>query len=195
MKLPAPLAMAMTAGFNQYLSLDNETAPRLERLDGRLVRFDLTGLNLDFYLLFQRDRVEILEAFAGVPDTTIRGGPLSMLALANGRTDIAASGVSIEGDVELAQHVSHVMRQVDIDWEEHFSRITGDAVAHQLGNVARGVGSFFERTHFRMQTNTADYLRDESLYLPHDWEIEEFCNEVDDLRDRVEALSAKISGR
>ena len=43
-----------------------------------------------------------------------------------------------------------------------------------------------------MQSNTADYLRDETNHLPHDWELETFSNDVDDLRDRVEQLARKV---
>ncbi|MEM7256116.1 MAG: SCP2 sterol-binding domain-containing protein [Pseudomonadota bacterium] len=195
MKLPAPLAMAITAGFNQYLALDSEAAPKLERLYGKLINIELTAVNIGFYLLFHRDRIEVLEAFDGPADVTIRGAPFSMISLANGHSELASAGVTIEGDVELAERFSRVMRQVDIDWEEHLSRLTGDAVAHQLGNVARGIAGFVDRTRLRMQSNTADYLRDETGQLPYDWEVEDFCNEVDDLRDRVEALAARISSR
>lgn len=195
MKLPAPLAIAITAGFNRYLALDEESSQRLGRLYGKLIKIELTGIDLGFYLLFQRDRVEVLEEFSGEADTVIRGAPFSMIALANGHTDVTSSGISIDGDAGLAETFSRAMRQVDIDWEEHLSRLVGDAAAHQLGNVARGITGFFDRTRSRMQSNTADYLRDETIYLPHDWEVEEFCNEVDDLRDRVDALSAKFSSR
>lgn len=195
MNLPAPLAIAITAGFNQYLALDSDVAPKLERLVGRLIRVEISALNVAFFLLFHRDRVEVLEAFDGPADVIIRGAPFSMIALANGQGDITSSGVSIEGDVELAERFSRIVRQVDIDWEEHLSRITGDAVAHQLGNVARGLAGFMERTRQRMQSNTADYLRDETAHVPHDWEVEDFCHQVDDLRDRVDALAAKISSR
>ena len=195
MKLPAPLAMAITAGFNQYLALDEEAVPSLEPLYGRLIKVELTAINTGFYLLFHRDRVEVLEEFAADADVVIRGAPFSMISLAMKHSDLASSGVEIEGDVELAERFNRIMQRVDIDWEEHLSRVTGDAIAHQLGNVARGLRGFVDRTQSRLQSNTADYLRDESTQLPHDWGIEEFCNEVDDLRDRVDALSARMTNR
>jgi len=193
MKLPAPVAAAMTTAINQYLTLDEEVGPHLERLYGRLVRIELDAVDTGFYLLFHRDRIEVLEDFAGEADVVIRGAPFSMLSVASGRADVSSSGVVIEGDIALAEKVSQLMQRVDIDWEEHISRITGDAVAHQMGNFARGFAGFFSRTQSRMQTNTADYLRDETTHLPHDWEVEEFCNDVDDLRDRVDALILKQS--
>ncbi len=190
MKLPVPLALAIQAGFNRYIALDEESLPRLERLQGKLIQLEITTLDISIFLLFHKDKVEVLEAFAAEPDALIKGPPFSMLKLAASQGD--ASGVDITGDVELAQRVSRMLQQIDVDWEEHFSKITGDAVARQLGNVARGLQRFAIRTRNTLQSNTADYLRDETNHLPHDWELEAFSNDVDDLRDRVEQLVRKV---
>ncbi len=169
--------------------------PKLERFYGKLIKIEITGVNVHLYVLFHRDRVEVIEDFAGDADAVIRGAPFSMIALANGHSDIASAGVSIQGDVELAERFNRVLRQVDIDWEEHLSKITGDAIAYQLGNFARGITGYFDRTRTRMRDNSGDYLRDETTQVPHDWEVEAFCHQVDDLRDRVDALAEKLSGR
>lgn len=192
MKLPAPMAVALQTGFNQYLALDEESLHKLDRFQGKLVKFESTVMSPDLYLYFQRDKVEVLEEFAATPDATIKGAPFSLLRLATGATGLAESGVEISGDVELAQQVSRLLQQIDVDWEEHISRITGDAVAHQLGSFARGFKQFVSRSGNNLSENTADYLRDESGQLPHDWELESFSDEVDDLRDRVDALALNV---
>jgi ubiquinone biosynthesis protein UbiJ len=192
MKLPVPFALALQSGFNRLIALDEESKQRLERLQHKLLQIEVTTLDLNIFLLFHSDRVEVLEEFAGDADATIKGPPFSMLALAGGRSDVSNSAVEITGDVETAQQVSRMLQQIDIDWEEHFSKLTGDAVAHQLGNIARGIQRFATRTRDSMQSNTADYLRDETGHLPHDWELESFSNDVDDLRDRVSQLERRI---
>lgn len=192
MKLPVPFALALQGGFNRLVSLDEDSQRRLNKLQHKLLQLKITTLDLDIYLLFHSDRVEVLEDFASEPDATIAGPPFSMLSLAGGGMagggDVSNSSVEISGDVELAQQVSRMLQQIDIDWEEHFSKITGDAVAHQLGNIARGIQRFTTRSRDSMQSNTADYLRDETGHLPYDWELESFSNDVDDLRDRVALL-------
>ena len=193
MKLPVPFALALQSGFNRLIALDEESKRKLERIQHKLLKIEVTTLGLNIFLLFHSDRVEVLEAFAGEADATIKGPPFSMLALAVGRGDASDSAVEIAGDVETAQQVSRMLQHIDIDWEEHFSKVTGDAVAHQLGNIASGIGRFANRTRDSMQSNTADYLRDETGHLPHDWQLESFTNEVDDLRDRVALLERRIS--
>lgn len=195
MNLPAPLAVALQTGFNNYLALDSQSGPRIERLGGKLIRLQLSGVNLGAWFLFHADRVEILEQFDGDADATISGGPFSLLGLSRGNSSIFDGEVSISGDVELAQQFSRMFEQIDIDWEEHLSKITGDTVAHQVGKSFRGLRSWAKRTHSSMRENTADYLRDETNHVPHDWELEEFCNQVDDLRDRVDQLENKVKAR
>lgn len=195
MKLPTPLAVALQTGFNNYLALDPEAKPGFEKLRGKLILLQLSGLDLGTWFLVHADRVEILEQFDGEPDATISGGPLSLLALATGRSSIFDGDVSISGDVETAQQFSRALEKIDVDWEEHLSRLTGDTVAYQIGKTFRGLGSWASRTQNTMRDNTADYLRDETNHLPHDWELTEFSDQVDDLRDRVEQLAIKLEAR
>lgn len=195
MKLPTPLALALQTGFNNYLALDSEAKPGFEKLRGKLILLQLSGLDLGIYFLIHSDHLEILEQFDGEPDATISGGPLSMLALASGRSSIFDGDVAISGDVETAQQFSRSLEQIDIDWEEHLSRLTGDTVAHQMGRTFRGFSGWVSRTQSSMRENTADYLRDETNHLPYDWELTEFSDQVDDLRDRVDQLAIRIEAR
>ena len=71
MKLPMPLAMALQAGFNNYLALDPEARPGFDRLSGKLVLFHFSGIELDVYFLVHPDRVEVLEQFEAEPDACL----------------------------------------------------------------------------------------------------------------------------
>ena len=192
MKLPPPFAVALETGFNNFLALDPEARPGFDKLSGKLILLHFSGIELGVYFLVHPERVEILEQFEGEPDAVISGGPFSMLALATGRRSIFESDVTITGEVETAQQFSRALEKIDIDWEEHLSRITGDTIAHQVGRSMRSMRAWTDRTRSSLQQNTADYLRDETDHLPHDWELEEFTEQVDDLRDRVDQLAAKI---
>jgi len=114
------------------------------------------------------------------------------LAQAVGRRSIFDGDVKIEGDVDIAQKFSRLLTEVDIDWEEHLSRLTGDGVAHQLGRFARGLSDWVGARNSAMSDNTADYLRDETNHVPHSWELNEFVEKVDGLRDRVDLLEARV---
>ncbi len=193
MKLPAPLAIALQTAFNRYAELDPDSKSRLQRLQGKVICFQIEGLELPVWFIFNEQNVEIVEDFGDAADAVISGGPFSMLALAGGTRSIFDGGVTITGETETAQQFSRVLTGIDVDWEEHLSRLSGDAVAHQVGRVSRGLRGWLNERTEALQQNTGDYLRDETNNVPNSWELEEFTEQVDELRDRVELLELRIT--
>lgn len=187
----------MQTAFSRYIELDTDSNSRLAKLRGKVVCFQIEGIDLPIWFIFNEagvneTDVEVVEDFGDTADATIAGGPFSLLALATGRRSIFDGDVKISGDTDTAQKFSRCLNEIDIDWEEHLSRLTGDAVAHQVGRFSRGVSQWFTERSDAMQENTAHYLRDEAEQLPHSWELEEFVEQVDDLRDRVELLESRV---
>lgn len=192
LNLPVALAAALQAGFNRLLALDPDSTARIDRLRGKLICLELRGLQVQVWLLFHADRVEVLEQYDAEADVTICGAPFTMLAMAAGKKGIFDGGIEISGDVEVARHFSQVIDQLDIDWEEHLSSLTGDMVARKAGVTGAKFVEWLRRSSESMQSNVADYLRDESQHLPHGWELDEFSDEVDQLRDRVALLEQRL---
>jgi len=171
MKLPAPFAVALQTAFNRYTELDPDSSDRIAALRGKVVCLQVDPMDLGIWFIFGDKRVEVVEDFGADADAVISGGPFSLMSQALGRTSIFDGDIKITGDTNTAQKFSRCLNDIDIDWEEHLSRLTGDAVAQ----------------------NTADYLRDETDNVPHNWELNEFVEQVDDLRDRVDLLEARIA--
>lgn len=195
MKLPAPLAIALQTAFNRYVALDPDAKYGLQKLQGKVVCFQIEGFQIPLWFIFNEQSVEVVEDFGDSADTVIAGGPFSLLALANGKRSIFDGGITINGDTETAQKFSRCLNEIDIDWEEHLSQLTGDAAAHQLGRLSRGFTQWIGERKDALQANAADYLRDESDHVPHSWELEEFVGHVDELRDRVDLLEARLGNR
>ena len=193
MKFPAPLAIALQTAFNRYIKLDPESATRLAPLLGKVVCVHIDGVNVEIWFLFHETRVEVVEEFGAPADVVIAGGPFSLLAQSAGKRSVFDGDVKITGDIETAQRFSRLLNEIDVDWEEHLSHLTGDALAHQIGRFSRGVRQWVTHRSDSVRSDTADYLRDETDNLPHDWELEEFVEQVDDLRDRVESLEARLA--
>lgn len=199
--LPTAIAAAMETAINQLLQLDAETLARIRRLQGKVIAIELRGLNVSFYLIPDDHGLNVFSHFEGEPDTVLRGTPLSMarMGLASRASDVLLSGeVEISGDVELGQQVRNILDDLDVDWEEHLSHLSGDIVAHQLGEVVRGVIAWGRKTVDILGRDAAEYLHEESRELPTRDEVDEFLHEVDVLRtdvDRTEARIARLQKR
>lgn len=179
---------------NAALALDPKTGERLSRMDGKVIAIELSGTGIRLHLQPENGGLRLMSHYDGQVDTTLRGAPLSMLRMSSGRTGegMFHGGVEIDGDVELATRFQRILEKLDIDWEEHLSRLAGDIVAHQVGNTVRGLFSWGQRAADHLSDDVADYLQEEREILPVDWEVDEFIDSVDVLRSDVDRIEARV---
>lgn len=192
--LPQAALALLESAINTALALDPETLRRLAALEGKVIALDLEGSAVTLFLLAGADGFRLMGHYEGAPDTRLRGTPLALLRLGAGRPGegMFSGTVKIEGDVELGQRVQRILGGLDIDWEEHLSRLTGDVVAHQVGNLVRGVLRWGEQAASRLERDLADHLQHERRDLPPRWEVDEFLAAVDVLRSDVDRLEARL---
>lgn len=199
MSLRAELIIALEAAvataLNNYLRLDPVALQQLAHFNDKVIAIELQGTGLTFYLLPSRDRIDVMTAYAGEPDTIISGTPLSLAELGFGdaHRTLFSGDVTIRGDVETGQAFKRLLDKMEIDWEEHLSRLTGDIAAHHLGDLVRGIRSWGKQALHTLGNNLAEYLQQESHALATDQDVAEFSNAVDRLRDDSERLQARIS--
>jgi ubiquinone biosynthesis protein UbiJ len=195
MKLPAMLASNLESAFNRYLAMDPDAGARLQPLDGRTIALELRGFDLVVCLRVAAGRVSVLPEPDTEADTTLRGTPLGFARLGLGgdsTTTLFSGDVSISGDVEAGQAFKAVLDELDIDWEEQLAGITGDMVAHQLGNAARSAVNWLRQGRTSLEQDLGEYLQEELRVVPTRIEIENFIADVDRLRMDLERLEARI---
>jgi len=186
----------LEATLNGYLGLDPVARERLAALHGRTVGVELVGLGLT--LFFTPDETGALQVYGqheGEPDCWLRGTPFDLLRAgdqARGADQLFSQRVRIEGDSALGQRFGAILADLDIDWEEQFSRLVGDVAAHEVGNAARAARDLGQRTRRTAEQNLREYLQEEARLLPTRYEATEFLDAVDGLRDDVERLAARV---
>jgi len=100
--------------------------------------------------------------------------------------------VLIEGNVETGQAFKAILDEMDIDWEEQLSKLTGDLIAHQIGNSARHARNILQHGCTTMKQDTSEYLQEELRVLPSRVETENFSAGVNRTSMDVERLEARI---
>ena len=179
------------------LDLDPETRDALAGFPDKVVDVEIAGagvvrLRIDGGHVRVESRDE-----ARAADVTVRGGPVSLLrfAIAGDRDREAlllGGGVSLHGDVALAARLQRIVARMDLDLEEAFAQRIGDAPAHGLFRGMRGLGGWVRDAGASLLADASEYLRYETAITPRREEAERFTHEVDDLRDDVERLEARI---
>ncbi|MGB6976076.1 MAG: SCP2 sterol-binding domain-containing protein [Gammaproteobacteria bacterium] len=178
---------------NGYLRLDAESRRYLMPLEGKVVHVHLLDLNWQSYWLFAADRIQILTEYPGTPDTFIKGTISNFLrAIHASMTNMSSfSGLEIQGNMEVAQQLQTLLRQIEIDWEEVLSHFTGDVLAHHVGDHVRQVLNWGRTTVSHFRQNMTEYLQEELRYFPSRAEVEDFYEDVTTLRHDVERLLAR----
>ncbi len=188
------LLALMEQGLNQYLSLDPEVGRPLSKLHGKRILLIVSGLGAAC-LVPGPDGIQVLAADEeDRPDCSLEAGPLGFMRMAQGEgvEELFGGSVKVRGDTELAQAFGALLRELDIDWEEQHSKLTGDPIAHQVGESVRGAGDWSKMAGSTLQQNLGEYLQEEARILPARAESDDFSDRVDRLRDDLERLEARI---
>ncbi|MBI3773039.1 MAG: SCP2 sterol-binding domain-containing protein [Gammaproteobacteria bacterium] len=189
--LPLFAAAVLEKALDQCLRLDAESLRKVTMLEGKVIAVVISGLEIQFYLVPTANGLRVQSVFEGVPDVTLRGGPVSLLRLSTSKhpSSLFGDGVSIEGDVDLGRRVQSILDGLDLDWEEQLSKLTGDVIAHQVGNLFRGAQRWHKQAVDTVERDVAEYFQHESRDLVAPLEMKEFLEQVDALRldsDRLE---------
>jgi len=165
------------------------------RLDGRAIELEVTNTPLKIFMEARDGRIVLAERRDTPADARLAGTPLALLALAGPEAEgrLRSGKVRIEGDAEIAQAFRELLEQTRPDFEEELSQIVGDVAARRVANLARDVLAFGRRATDSLATSAAEYLQEEGRDVPARIEVEEFLRDVDQLRDDVERLEARIT--
>ena len=195
MSLLSPLVKPLQIALNRYLDYDPEVPKQLLAMQGKVVELHFRSLELSLYILINATDLDICDDYDGPVDTTISGSPvaLAMMGLQSSSVSSLFSGeVTIVGDTELGSRFQALLDNVEVDWEEPLSQLSGDVIAQQVGGLLRGVAGWLEESTNTNALNVSEYLREEQAMLPSKFEEERFKREVDELRLAVDRLEAKV---
>ena len=192
-----PLAgRLLETALNRALSLDPETRAALARLDGQRLQLHIESPPLAMELRVDGEALRVGPAQGEEPDLSVRAGIGALLGQlpflkSSGATPVGK--VRISGDAELARQLQRLAEGFDPDWEQPFADALGPVIGPQVAKAvraglreARVQGGAFAKAG-------ADYLTEESRDLVPKAEQQAFFDDVDDLRDRVERLAARVA--
>ena len=181
---------------NKTLSLDEETLCKLEKLEGKVVAFEFTNTKLTVFLFFSTAGLTINTTYKNKADVLIKGTPtnfIMMLAMSKQGSANLPTDMQIIGDIVLVQQFQLIMQNIEIDLEELLANWLGDSVAYELGKIIHSTSSVAIDTGKTLAKNISEYLRFETDMLPDELLVDDFCKEVDVLREDVDRLYQRVS--
>ncbi len=187
--------LVVEAVINRYLALDPEMLDKLAQFDGKVIKLEMTEIGKSFYMLPNARGIQVLTEYDGEPDTVLRGSPVSLFKMglvSNTASMLLKGEVEITGDTRLGHQFKNVFSQMDIDWSEPLAGLVGDSLAYQIQQTAGKLGRWEKQSMQSVSTSVSEYLQEESRNVVTDTELNMFYEEVDQLRNGVDRLQAKI---
>ena len=196
MQLSTTLLASIETSLNAWLTLDGATLPKFNNMQGKIICLHVTGLDLKLYFLPDQNDIAVMGNYAGEPDTTIKGAPITLMRLgtsSNSGKTLLDSDATIEGDTHLGAEFSRILSEIDIDWEDVLSQFVGDTVAYQAGQLVSGSADWLKEKHQTIQADTTEYLTEEAQLTPAEAEVNHYLDQVDELRMSVDRLEARVN--
>lgn len=175
-----------------------ETTPARElcrKLDGAVVAIRVRDTALATWFIVREEELELATDHDAEPDVLITGSLITLARMAgnSGLTALRKGELEITGDAHTAERFQRLLALARPDIEEELSNFVGDTAAHQIGELARGLGDWARDATATMGTNIREYLQEESRDLPSRYEADRFADDVGTLRDDVDRLEARIA--
>lgn len=186
----------LESAINQFLRLDPDTIKKLAALSDKIIAVQITDWRITLIILPQHDGITLSDDDKLIPDATIKGNlfDLCKVGLAKGSSEaVFEHRVEIFGDIETGEKIRDLLRDMDIDWEEHLSKIVGDSLAHQLMRGARKFADIGKEFVAGIRENLREFLQEESSLAPKPEQLEHFFQQIGQLRNDCDRLEARIN--
>ena len=193
------LALALSGlekALNAYLQLDPESIKHLSGVENKIIKIEITDWNLAFFVLPSQTEIRLSTTCKNEPDTIIAGTFFGLFkaGCAKGKgSALFENAVEISGNADVGKEVRDILSNIDIDWEEHLSKITGDIIAHKISVEVHRVRDFGKFITDTFRENIKDYLQIEARFTPTSEEVDSFMQSVTHLQHDVERAEARIN--
>lgn len=194
MQIPSMLLTTLERSINRVLATAAGGPQAIQTLEGKVIEIYMEDLDLSVWAASNGRSLRLSAEDPGRRDLRLSGRAPEMLkaALEGRASGHFPSEVTVEGNMDTARQVQHLLKALDPDWEEALAGITGDTVARGMGRIARQGLGWGRETMDALSRNVAEYLRDELRAVPDRTEVESFMDAVDRLREDVDRLAARI---
>ncbi len=192
--LAGVMASAIEFVLNRAVALDPEATQALEPLDGRWLKFEFDGLDIEMWLAADHDHFRVLAESGDDdlrPEATIGGTPAALLAMVLPVGE-ATADVRIQGNPRLAQKFQQAMKHLDPDIEAALSDWFGDLIGPQIWRVVLETAEFGRHAARTSVGQFSQWLGEESDLVPRPHQWRAFRDGVDELREAVDRLESSF---
>ncbi|MFK8012652.1 MAG: SCP2 domain-containing protein [Marinicellaceae bacterium] len=178
---------------NKSLSYDIVSVKKLDAFSNKVIKVDLLSTPFEFYIKVLDRKVILSKSHNNDADTSIKGTPMALFAMSADEPISGIQNVEIFGDANTGQFFAKWLKNIKPDWEEAWCDLLGDGMGVRVSNMVHGLLDFGQNLKNAMLQNTQEYLVEESRDLIAPTEMEDFLDDVDDLKADTARLEQQIN--
>lgn len=183
------LTTLLEKAINSFLALDANQKSRLESHHGKALNLKFTDISFDIYLIIHIEKIHVHSTHDENVDTVIAGSLLSFLKQLKSKA--TSDDIKIEGDVEFAHDLLRLLKNIDVNWEEYAAFFVGDMAAFHIGNFLQQFTRSVKQISARTIEDALDYIQEEKKFIPTKEEVEDFYDDLQELRNDIDRLEAR----
>ena len=181
---------------NFVLNLDPEKDELLPRLQQNALCITLTDMQTSVWLYPDADRILLRqrppESYK-IHHLRARSGSLVAMAMsAVPQSFIQNKTVAFEGELQALQQYHAFFKALKPDILFHISQKTRLPIAHILQKPYDGIVSWLNQHHSVARVELTEYLQEESRLFPPKEEVEDFFDEIQQLKVDCDRIHAKL---
>lgn len=181
---------------NSALNYDPASQQRLQQLGQKTLQVCCQAPSITAFVVLAEGQVQLRQHYEGQIDCQLKGSAMALAQLGlSGQHSLANSGVQVFGSTGLLVDLQAIAHELDIDWEEPLSQLLGDVAGPGLAGLIRKGFNFWREREDAAWQRSGEALSEELRATPHPFELDDFNQAVDKLRDdsaRLEAKAAKL---
>jgi len=178
---------------NKSLSYDVVSVKKLDSFADKVIKVDLQSTPFAFFIKIVDRKIVLTKNHIGEANTTIIGTPLALFAMNAEEPISGIKNVEIFGDANTGQFFAKWLKNLKLDWEEAWCELLGDGMGVRVSNVVSGAIEFGKKLKDSILQNTHEYLVEESRDLISPTEMEDFLDDVDDIKADTARLEQQIN--
>ncbi|WP_395374896.1 SCP2 domain-containing protein [Marinicella sp. W31] len=187
------LKKAINTSLHRAISLDPKSQKQLSAFAGKVVQLNIKPIDKSVFIEIGEEQLLLSKQHQKTPDTVIEGTPTGLFAMASGQHISGLDSVIINGDASAGQFIADWLKNFKPDWEEALCLLFGDGPGVRMAHMLRGGFDFAQRLGQSLLRSSQEYLLEESSDLIHPHEMEQFLDDVDDLKSDTDVLTQKIN--
>ncbi|HHW7579537.1 TPA: ubiquinone biosynthesis accessory factor UbiJ [Mannheimia haemolytica] len=182
--------------FNALLKRSPHIELNLKKLSGKVLKIALTSPKIDFFVLFSENRTDWLGNYEGEADCAVQLAfdTLPKLADKQKLTElINDKSLVLTGDIQVLQHFTALLEQLEKDPAELLSPFVGDVVAQTSTDLAKKVLGKIKAQFEQNNQHLVENLIQERPVLVHRLQAVNFYDQVEELAQQAVKLEQKFS--